>query len=46
MFAPDLHSAVSQYLDTAEFILFRLTLFAFFVLGLYRLFCSEWTKKP
>jgi hypothetical protein len=43
--ALDLHSAVSQYLDLAEFVLFRLTLFGLFVLGLYRLFRGEWRKR-
>ncbi len=38
-------SLISQYLDTAEYILFRVTLFALFVLGLYRLFRGECKKE-
>jgi hypothetical protein len=44
-FVSDLPSAVGQYLETAEFVLFRLTLFGLFVLALYRLFRGEWKKK-
>lgn len=43
--SPDVPAAVSHYLDIAEYILFRLSLFGSFVLVLYRLIMKEWRKK-
>jgi hypothetical protein len=41
----DIPAAVSRYLDVAEYILFRLALFASFVLVLFRLIVKEWKRR-
>ena len=41
----DVPTVASHYLDIAEYILFRLSLFASFVLVLYRLIVKEWRKR-
>jgi hypothetical protein len=38
-------AAVGHYLDVAEYVLFRLSLFASFVLVLCRLIVKEWRKR-